>query len=136
VLDPSVYRIDNYDVAIEVYYNENIQDYLPEDYWLDTMGSEYILRIPIGISLLMDENLTVEEAIALHSHAIEYDFIATEEHITILPIGYQITVYGTGDVVHVLAEDPETGANVYSVILKAYMEIDSNYTDLLQYLDD
>lgn len=138
VLDSSVYRIDKHDVAIEFYYNVNIQDYLPEDYWLDTMESEYVLRIPIGISLLMDESITLEEAIRLHTHAIEYDFIATakDQKAGIAKEGFQVTVYGTGDVVHLLAENPETGENTYSVILRGYVEYDSDYSRLIQYLDD
>ena len=137
VLNSSVFRIDQYDVAIEFYYNVNIQDYLDGD-WRDSLGSEYILRIPIGISLLMDESMTVEEAIRLHTHATEYDFIATAEdqEAGIAEKGFQVTVYGTGDVVHLLTENPKTGENSYSVILREYVEYDSDYSRLIQYLND
>jgi len=121
----------------ETYFHGS-QDYLPVDYWLDTMGREYILRIPIGIGLLMDENLTAEEAIALHTHATEYDFIATAEDQRdgIAKEGFRVTVYGTGDVVHLLAENPETGENKYAVILRGYAEYDPDNSRLIQYLDD
>ena len=39
---------------------------------------------------------TVEEAIRLHTHAIEYDFIATAADKNIAPVGYQVTVYPNG----------------------------------------
>lgn len=138
VLDSSVFRIDVYDVAIDFYYNVNIQDYLPSDMWDYSLEWERVLLIPIGISLLMDESMTVEEAIALHTHATEYDFIATAEDQLdgIAKKGFQVTVYGTGDVVHLLAENPETGENTYSVILREYVEYDSDYSRLIQYLDD
>ena len=102
---------------------------------------EEFLRIPIGLSLLMDENLTVEEAIRLHTHAIEYDFIATAADKNIAPVGYQVTVYGTGDVVHILAENPTTGQNTYSVMTRLYMDNATQigklvYAHLAQYLDD
>lgn len=137
VLDSSVYRIDVDDVAIDLYYNVNIQDYL-DDYWRDYLEREYILRIPIGISLLMDEAMTVEEAIALHTHAIEYDFIATAEDQKdrIADEGFQVTVYGTGDVIHILTENPETGENTYTAMVRAYAEWSDVYARLIEYLDD
>ena len=136
-LNSSVFRIDVSDMVVDLCYDADIQDHSE----FDGHQPEEFLRIPIGLSLLMDENLTVEEAIRLHTHAIEYDFIATAADKNIAPVGYQVTVYGTGDVVHILAENPTTGQNTYSVMTRLYMDNATEsgklvYAHLAQYLDD
>ena len=135
--DSSVFRIDVFDMVVDLCYDADIQDYTG----FSELEPEEFLRIPIGLSLLLDENLTVEEAIRLHTHAIEYDFIATAEDKNIAPVGYQVTVYGTGDVVHILAVNPDTGENTYSAMTRMYMENAMSggklvYAHLAQYLDD
>jgi hypothetical protein len=132
-----VFRIDVSDMVVDLCYDADIQDHSE----FDGHETEEFLRIPIGLSLLMDENLTVEEAIRLHTHAIEYDFIATAADKDIAPVGYQVTVYGTGDVVHILAENPTTGQNTYSVMTRLYMDNATQtgklvYAHLAEYLDD
>jgi hypothetical protein len=136
-LNSSVFRIDVSDMVVDLCYDADIQEHSE----FDGHETEEFLRIPIGLSLLMDENLTVEEAIRLHTHAIEYDFIATAADKNIAPVGYQVTVYGTGDVVHILAENPTTGQNTYSVMTRLYMDNATQtgklvYAHLAEYLDD
>lgn len=117
-------------------YNTNVAQYLTEE--MHEIELENLLRIPIGLSLMLDEALTAEEAIQLHTHAIEYDYIATKDDQDrgIAQEGFQVTVYGTGDVIHLLTENPETGANTYSAIVRAYAEESAAYAKLIEYLDD
>ena len=94
------------------------------------------LRIPIGISRIFDQSMTWEDAIALHTQSGDYDFIATDDDYLIAPAGYQVTVYDSEDVVHILAEDPETGNHQYSVAVRDYVLYDYGYAHLLEYLDN
>lgn len=144
-LDRNAFRIYDfsYDNCSEITlrYNTDVEQYLTDSMF--DIALENVLYAPIGLGLLLDEALTAEEAIRLQTHAIEYDYIAdaaADQYVA--PAGYQITVYGTGDVVHVLAEDPESGDHFYIVMTRAYMKVAIGpdgvlaYAHLEQYLDD
>lgn len=144
-LDRDTFRISDFsfDNCSEIYmrYNANVEQYLTDNMYDITL--ENILLVPIGLGLLLDEALTAEEAIRLQTHTIEYDYIAdAEQDQYVAPAGCQVTVYGTGDVVHILAEDPQSGDHHYMVITREYMKtaIDPDgllaYAHLEQYLDD
>lgn len=135
-LDRGTFRIDVYSVAVDVFYNENIENYIVDDGMYRTPDIYNFLRIPIGISRIFDQSMTWEDAIALHTQSGDYDFIATDDDYLIAPAGYQVTVYDSEDVVHILAEDPETGNHQYSVAVRDYVLYDYGYAHLLEYLDN
>lgn len=119
----------NGDYEVFVYYNTNVEAYYTTPY-LEQLApeKENVLRIPIAVSLLLDDRMTEEEAVRLHTHQIPCDYV-TEE-------GIQVTVYNASspDVVHILLEDPETGLNNYFCVTRSWF--DFAYSAQAEYLDN
>lgn len=138
MLDPGTFYIiypsesDGYEIYMA--YNTNVEQYLTEG--MDKITLENLLRIPIGLSLLADESMTAEAAVGMHTDTGEYDFLSGERDKYVLPSGYQTKVFGTGEVIHVLGEKPETGDRWYSVICRDFVENSSDYRHLLDYLEE
>lgn len=127
-LDQEAYGLSIYnDAEVFLYYDVDVTDYYDPSTLAHPVEKETILRMPIGLALLLDEGMTPEEAVQLHTHVIEHDYVDEES-------GVQVTVYGPRDVVHVLQENPETGENSYFVWTRGYF--DYAYGHLTVYLDD
>lgn len=73
----------------------------------------YILRASIGLSQLWDEEMTVDEAIALHTE---------EQEITLVYNNWNVTFYAPRKVTHMIAKNTETGQTLYTVVPKAIAE--------------
>lgn len=115
------------DYEVFLYYDTDVEEYCTTDYLTQLAPEkENILRIPIGISLLLDEGMTEEEAVQLHTHAMGYDYVGED--------GVQITVYGPRDVVHILIENPETGNNNYFCMPRSWFDFAYGY--LAEYLEN
>lgn len=84
---------------------------------------EYMIRAAIGLSMLFDEGMTAEEAVQLHTHAMEST--TTED-------GWQITYYCPRDVMHIVQVNPATEENTYLLMTREYFEM--TYGPVEEYL--
>ena len=87
-----------------VYYNENAE--CPVDV-------DYMIALAVGLSQICDEAMTVEEAIALHTHRQEVS--ATFDD-------WQISYVAPNQVAHIILKNTVTGMTVYYVMPKALFE--------------
>lgn len=117
---------DDYPTVNEVYayYNTNYKEYFPQEYLSAGLDPEYTLRVPIGISLMFDEEMTPEELSQLHTGKME----PTDSWRD-----YQVTVYCPRDIMHILLSNPATGGHQFWLLEKA--RFDELYGDLTTFLD-
>lgn len=107
-------------------YNINVAD-IPD---LDTSSTLYsdpqaILRIPVALSIICDSGMAEKESMQLHSHTMDIE--------TTTVSGDVITLYCPRDVLHILLENPENGANLYFILTKDVFD-NSFGGDVLQIL--
>ena len=118
---------DDYPTVTEIYtyYNTNYKEYFPQEYLSAGLDPEYTLRIPIGISLMFDEEMTPEELSQFHTGKIEPSDTWRD---------YQVTVYCPRNIMHILLSNPETGGHQFWLLEKA--RFDEHYGDLTVFLDE
>lgn len=91
----------------------------------DRVTSESIKKLPIGYSLLSDQDMTAENARSLHSHGLE---------ITSTCDQWNITEYCPGEVMHIVVEDSVSGQVYYYFMPKhcysmLQLEIEEHYSE-------
>lgn len=110
---------------IYTYYNTNYKEHFPQEYLSAGLDPEYALRVPIGISLIFDGEMTPEELSQFHTGKMEPTDTWRD---------YQVTVYCPRDVMHIMLSNPETGGHQFWLLDKA--RFDELYGDLTVFLDE
>lgn len=108
-------------VSVGMFYSTAEKHYLTESEEAQIfVQPEYVIRGAVGLSMLYDEGMTVEEAILLHTNGMESMDTYVTEH------GVRYSCYCPRDVVHVLyeleSEEGEDNVRGYFIMTKEYFD--------------
>ena len=95
------------------YFSQSSDEMIWVVYYNESVDYDQIYSVPIGVSQHWDDEMTAEEAIALHTTAQDVAYTGTN---------FTVSVYAPRDIAHIIMKFPETQQTAYFVLPKLYYE--------------